>query len=210
MIRNIALDLGGVVIALDQTQAVKAFERLGLKDAARRLDPYRQSGIFGELEEGAITAEDFRRELSILTGRELTLDECYQGWHAYVSDLPERNLQAIIRLRSMGYKVCLLSNTNPFMMQWARSTDFDGKGNSIDHYFDRLYTSYECKAMKPSPEIFRMMLEGQEALPEETLFVDDSIRNVQTAEALGIHTVCPKTNADWTEDVFQELRSLRS
>ena len=164
------------------------------------------SGIFGDLEEGAITAEEFRRELSILVGRPLTMDECYQGWHAYVSDLPERNLQAIIRLRDMGYQVCLLSNTNPFMMLWAHSSEFDGKGNSIDHYFDHLYTSYECKVMKPSPEIFRMMLEGQNAQPEETLLVDDSIANANAAEALGIRTICPKTNSDWTEEVFNFLQ----
>lgn len=202
-IKNIALDLGGVIISLSQPRAVEAFAALGLKDAAQRLDPYRQSGIFGELEEGAISAEEFTQSLSKLVGRELTHEECLKAWHAYVSDLPERNLRAVERLRSMGYKVCLLSNTNPFMMEWARSKAFDGKEGGIDRYFDRLYLSYECKVMKPSPEIFRMMLEGQGATAEETLFVDDSITNAKTAEALGIMTLCPKTNEDWTEALFK-------
>lgn len=32
-IRNIAFDLGGVVIELNMEQAIKAFERIGMKDA---------------------------------------------------------------------------------------------------------------------------------------------------------------------------------
>ena len=206
-IRNIAFDLGGVVIALSQPQAIREFEKIGVKDAAKRLDPYEQSGIFGDLESGAIGAEEFRSGLSKITGRELTMDECFQAWHGYVEAVPEQNLQAISRLREMGYKVCLLSNTNPFMMQWVRSNEFDGKGNGIGHYFDRLYLSYECKVMKPSPEIFRMMLDGQEALPEETLFIDDSTANARVAESLGINVICPKTNSDWIEDVFEFIRT---
>ena len=83
-------------------------------------------------------------------------------------------------------------------MQCARSSEFDGQGNALDHYFDALYLSYECGVMKPHKQIFEMMLEGQEALPEETLFIDDSPANVAAAEALGIHTLCTQNNEDWT------------
>jgi putative hydrolase of the HAD superfamily len=93
--------------------------------------------------------------------------------------------------------VCLLSNTNPFILQWAER-DFDGKGHSIGDYFDSLYLSYKCKVMKPYREIFRMMLEGQDALPEETIFIDDGPRNVETAIAMGMKTLCPVNNEDWT------------
>ena len=62
--------------------------------------------------------------------------------------MPQRNLEAILDLRAKGYKVCLLSNTNPFMMQWA-NRDFDGQGHPIGYFFDALYLSYECKVMKP-------------------------------------------------------------
>ena len=59
MIKNIIFDLGGVIITLDHQYAVKCFERLGLPDAALQLDPYTQGGMFGDLEEGKITAEEF-------------------------------------------------------------------------------------------------------------------------------------------------------
>ena len=51
-IKTIVFDLGGVIITLDQSQAVRRFEELGLKDANERLNAYTQEGIFGELENG--------------------------------------------------------------------------------------------------------------------------------------------------------------
>lgn len=198
MIKSIAFDLGGVVLALSYEQAVERFEKIGLKDARSQLDAFEQTGIFGELESGSITAEDFRRELSILVDRELTMDECCWAWHGYVDYVPKHNLEKILSLRARGYKVCLLSNTNPFIMQWAKK-DFDGEGHPIGFFFDALYLSFECKVMKPRREIFEMMLNGLQSLPGETLFIDDGPRNVATAAAMGMHTLCPHNNEDWTE-----------
>ena len=76
MIKTILFDMGGVVITLAQPQAIERFRALGLTDAAERLDAYTQQGIFGDLEAGRITDEDFRRELSTLVGRELTWQGC--------------------------------------------------------------------------------------------------------------------------------------
>lgn len=206
-IKNIAFDLGGVVVALSYEQAVRRFEEIGLKNARQHLDAFEQKGIFGDLESGRISAEDFRRELSLLVGRELTADECYQAWHGYVDYVPKRNLEAILSLRARGYKVCLLSNTNPYMMQWAER-DFDGEGHPISHFFDAMYLSYQCGVMKPRREIFEMMLKGQQAKAEETIFVDDGPRNVEAASALGMHTLCPHDNEDWTAPLEELIRRL--
>ena len=73
MIKNILFDLGGVIITLDQQQAIRRFQEIGLKDADQRLDAYTQEGIFGDLERGAISAETFREKLSELIGKEVTL-----------------------------------------------------------------------------------------------------------------------------------------
>jgi putative hydrolase of the HAD superfamily len=92
------------------------------------------------------------------------------------------------------------------MMMWAESPEFDGHGHPLSYYFDRLYLSFQCGVMKPEPKIFQMMLEGQNALPEETLFIDDSETNVRVAQSLGIHTLCPHDNEDWT--IFPEIQQL--
>lgn len=204
VIKNIVFDLGGVIMTLDPAEALCRFKALGLSDAERYLDAYTQSGIFGNLEEGKITAEDFRSKLSSLTGHELTFDECKHAWLGYRKDVPQRNLDLLKELRAKGYRLILLSNTNPFMMDWALSSEFDGKGSSLNDYFDALYLSYRLGIMKPAPDFFRQVLDNENILPEETLFVDDGPRNVEAAGKLGFMTMCPDDGSDWTG----ELRSL--
>ena len=89
-IKNIAFDLGGVVLALSYEQAVARFEEIGLRNARQHLDAFEQKGIFGDLEAGRISAETFRTELSRLIGRELSMDECYYAWHGYVDHVPSQ------------------------------------------------------------------------------------------------------------------------
>lgn len=204
VIKNIVFDLGGVIMTLDPAEALRRFKALGLSDAERYLDAYTQSGIFGNLEEGKITAEDFCSKLSSLTGHELTFDECKHAWLGYRKDVPQRNLDLLKELRAKGYRLILLSNTNPFMMDWALSCEFDGKGSSLNDYFDALYLSYRLGIMKPAPDFFRQVLDNENILPEETLFVDDGPRNVEAAGKLGFMTMCPDNGSDWTG----ELRSL--
>lgn len=204
VIKNIVFDLGGVIMTLDPAEALRRFKALSLSDAERYLDAYTQSGIFGNLEEGKITAEDFRSKLSSLTGHELTFDECKHAWLGYRKDVPQRNLDLLKELRAKGYRLILLSNTNPFMMDWALSSEFDGKGSSLNDYFDALYLSYRLGIMKPAPDFFRQVLDNENILPEETLFVDDGPRNVEAAGKLGFMTMCPDNGSDWTG----ELRSL--
>ena len=90
------------------------------------------------------------------------------------------------------------------MMEWA-NRDFDGQGHPISYFFDAMYLSYQCGVMKPNREIFEMMLRGQQAQPEETLFVDDGQRNVEAADALGMHTLHPQNNEDWILPLEQIL-----
>ena len=204
-IKKIAFDFGGVIIRQNQQQAMERFKQIGLLDAEERLGAYTQQGIFGQLEEGKITAEDFRWQLSLLIGRAVTIEDCSYAWRGYCDELPQRNLEALQRLRREGYGLSILSNTNPFMMGWALSQDFDGNGHSLADYVDALYLSYQMKVMKPSAEIFRRVLEAEGVRPEELLFIDDSSHNISAAQELGITTFQPVNGEDWTEELFQLL-----
>lgn len=206
MIKNIVFDFGGVIVTIDQKQAVRHFEEIGLKNAAECLDPYTQSGIFGDLEEGKITAETFRAELSKMVGRELSYGECEYGWRGYCKELPYKNLQTLLKLKEDGYRIILLSNTNPFMMGWADSDNFDEHGHSLSFYFDAMYRSYEVGMMKPSVEIFRHLVDSEKINPAETLFVDDGSRNIKAAETVGMKTFQPENGKDWTKNIFEYLR----
>ena len=197
MIKNIVFDLGGVIFKIDKNQAIRRFNEVGFGDAASYLDSFAQVGIFGDLESGKITSEQFCSQLSELAGKELTLEDCAYGWQGYAVDLPQRNLDKLIELRQRGFRLSLLSNTNPFMMQWVRSSAFDGRGHGLDHYFDALYLSYEMGIMKPARRIFEMMLQGEKATPQETVFIDDSVHNTEVAASLGIHVLQPDNGEDW-------------
>jgi putative hydrolase of the HAD superfamily len=55
----------------------------------------------------------------------------------------------------------------------------------IDVIVDATHT----KILKPDPRAYQLGLEALQATPEQTLFVDDQIRNVHGAEAVGIPSV---------------------
>lgn len=204
-IKNIIFDLGGVIITLDQSNAVARFKEIGLEDAERRLDPYTQSDIFGDLEKGKISADEFCSALASIIGKPVSYEQCKYAWLGYCKELPARNLDMITSLRSKGYRIILLSNTNPFMMDWAMSAEFDGRGHSLAYYMDALYMSYKCGMMKPDERLFRHVIEAEGIVPGETLFVDDGPRNVEVAAQLGINTFCPGNGDDWTGEILRIL-----
>lgn len=49
MIKTVIFDMGGVVITLDENEAGKRFVELGMKEFAEKMDPYKQSGLNGDL-----------------------------------------------------------------------------------------------------------------------------------------------------------------
>jgi putative hydrolase of the HAD superfamily len=115
-------------------------------------------------------------------------------------------LRFLEQLRQAGYRLILLSNTNPFMMAWAKSAAFSGDGKPITHYFDACYLSFEMKVMKPAPEFFSRVLMAEQVPPSECLFIDDGPRNVAAASQIGINTFCPENGADWTQEIYEHLK----
>lgn len=206
MIRTVIFDMGGVIITLDCDEAMKRFSDLGLKDIVEYMNPYKQGGFFGELEEGKLSEEEFRGKLSEICGRELSFDEVKQCWLGYMKEVPMAKLELLRKLKAEGYRVVLLSNTNPYISTWTDSEEFSGDGHAINEYFDAMYRSYEVKYMKPDERFFRYVLGQEKVLPEEALFLDDGPRNVAAASELGIRTYCPQNGEDWTEKIYDYLK----
>lgn len=207
MIRNIVFDLGGVIMTICQDEAIKRFKSIGLKNVENYLNPYTQTDIFGDIEEGKISAEQFRAKLSELIGKEVTYEECKFAWLGYRQDVPLRNLDILRKLKAQGYKLILLSNTNPFMMSWGLSGEFDGNGNSLESYFDSLYLSYKLGVMKPNKKIFQYIIDNEKIQPGESLFIDDGERNINAARLLGFKTLCPINGEDWTKELIELLKN---
>lgn len=196
-IKNIVFDLGGVLIDLDHSQAVQRFKEIGVEDAEQLLDPYEQKGIFLEVENGTIDADEFCRKLREHTGKDLTYEDIRHGWLGFIADTPQYKLDYLLALRER-YNVYLLSNTNPIIQEgWARTTGFTPAGRPIGDYFDRMYTSYEVGVTKPDRRIFDYMIKDCGLIPSETLFVDDGKSNIEVGRSLGFATYQPRNGEDW-------------
>lgn len=196
-IKNIVFDLGGVLVDLDHDQAVRRFEEIGVTDAKQLLDPYEQKGIFLEVENGMITADEFCRKLRAHTGKDLTYEQIKYAWLGFITDTPQYKLDYLLELRK-NYNVYLLSNTNPIIQEgWARTDSFTPAGRPIGAYFDKMYTSYEVGVTKPDRKIFDCMIDDSGLIPSETLFVDDGKSNIEMAHRLGFETYQPENGEDW-------------
>jgi 2-haloacid dehalogenase len=76
-------------------------------------------------------------------------------------------------------------------------------------FFDRVFrgivVSGDEKMIKPDPRIYRLLLDRYGVDPHRTVFIDDSAKNVEAANALGIHGIHFKT----PEALAQELNALK-
>ena len=57
------------------------------------------------------------------------------------------------------------------------------------HWFEGIIVSGTEKTRKPFPEIYQITLDRFNIAPSETLFIDDNLRNIKGAEAIGINGI---------------------
>lgn len=197
--------MGGVLVDLSRERAVRRFEALGVSDAAELIDVYNHNGLFGSLENGDITTETFCRQLSEHCGIPLACEEVREAWLKMVNPAPVYKLDYILNLRK-DYKCYVLSNNNDMVVGWAETEEFSDARRPMSDYFDKMYFSYELKCMKPHPEIFQKMIADSGIIPSETLFVDDGIQHIRTAESLGFVTYHAQNGQDWRVDIDRCLK----
>jgi len=81
------------------------------------------------------------------------------------------------------YKVAALTNMGPEMFAtWSRKWDF---ANTYDY----VYYSGQYRIKKPDPKLFEVVLKDLSAKPKDTVFLDDTAENVDSAKKLGMHGI---------------------
>ena len=199
MIRNIVFDMGRVLIHWSGDMLM---EKYTLTDADRAtLNRVVFSSIqWVQLDRGSITEEQamevfYTRLPSHLheIARELV---CF-WWKQPLR--PIAGMETLIReLKRNGYRIFVLSNAGlPLRQYWPRLPGAD--------CFDGVLVSAEEKLLKPQPEIFRTLLERYSLIPEECVFIDDALANVEGAVYCGMQGIFFR--GDSTE-LRQELRAL--
>ena len=197
-IKNIVFDLGGVLCGLDAERCIRAFHQIGAEEVAVYVEEHRVEDLFLQSELGYITTEEFCEEVRRITQRPIDDEKIVWAWNELLTGITPERRQAVLEL-SKKYRLFILSNTNDMhWKKWEASSLLPLKGEVFkDGVFEKCFLSYELHLAKPSREIFEAVLQQADIKADETLFIDDSLKNCEAAQALGIHTYHNQHINDW-------------
>lgn len=194
-IKAIIFDMGGVIVDLDIEDCKRAFkEYLGYYRIDELIDPCHQKGIYGDLEEGKISGDEFRRiVLQDSDPGALAENVDKAMWHILTGISPYK-VEMLKRL-SESYDLYLLSNNNPVCLPRAKAI-FEGAGIPLEKIFRRCFYSFEMKALKPSETFYKAVVREIGIPAEQMFFIDDSQKNVDGAIAAGLPAVYYEPGTD--------------
>ena len=102
-----------------------------------------------------------------------TMGEEIPGMYDLIKSLKENGLPIIYGLTNWS------AETFPTVQKTYR----------IFSLIDKIVVSGEVKQLKPNPEIFHTLLNKYNLKAEESLFIDDNLKNVEGAKAVGINAI---------------------
>ena len=93
------------------------------------------------------------------------------------------SIKILENLKKQNYECYVLSN-------WSAET-FIGMTDDYPFLkqFDGLLISGEVKLAKPSKKIYELAISKFKLIPKQTIFIDDRLENINTANTLGFNTV---------------------
>lgn len=201
-IKNIILDLGGVLINLDFKKANLELGNLGFKNSFTKS---KQIELFDRLEEGRISDIEFLKEFNVFASTNWSNESIINAWNSILLDFPANRLELVKKLNK-NYRMFLFSNTNSIHIKevYAKLKKAHGVEN-LDDYFEKVYLSNDLGIRKPKPEGFIHIVNSNKLNPSETLFIDDSPQHIVGAKQAGIR-------AEWLdlekEDIHEMLTRL--
>lgn len=188
MIKNIIFDLGNVLIRFQPADYLKE-TGLNEKEAEFINREIYQSREWIELDRGIISRKEALKSVYARNPLKKQLLEQHSDFMKVLTPI-ECNTHLPEELKAAGYKIFYLTNYHKDLFsRTVRRYDFF-------HFFDGGVVSAHVKHIKPEPEIYNILLEKYDLLPEESLFIDDSENNTKAAEKIGlnvIHLTDPKT-----------------
>ena len=204
MIKALIFDMGGVLVDLDIEGSKKAFkETLGYYEIDEIIDACHQKGIYGDLEEGTLEADEFRKIVLAGSWPGSTPDQVDQAMSHILVGIAPYKVQLLKELAEK-YDLYMLSNNNPICLTFSRKM-FEDAGVPLESIFKKSFFSFEMKALKPSESFYKAVIE-QIGLPvEEMLFIDDSMKNVEGSIAAGLPAVYYEPGTDLSALVYDVL-----
>jgi len=108
--------------------------------------------------------------------------EVVRIWKKYQKVINPELFDLIKKLKK-NYKVVALSNVSKEAFEYKR------KRFRLDDYFEGYFTTYAMGLAKPYREIYEKTLEQLKNRPEECLFIDNSLHNLDVPKKMGLHCI---------------------
>lgn len=122
----------------------------------------------------------------------------HERWPETLNGALEDSVALLKRLKNQGVRVLALTN-------WSNETfHFAEEQFPFLQEFEGIVVSGYEQLIKPDPRIFNLLIERYGLNPAQTVFVDDSPRNVEGARAVGLHAV-QFSNAAKLEEALAQL-----
>lgn len=195
VIKNIIFDLSEVIIsgyygtekiiASNTDVSEEEFEK-------RRLEV---NDFFLDVMRGNHTEEEYWQGLLAGTNWNISIDELKKFVRLNLNRRVPGTLDLINRI-GKNYNLILLSD---HVKEWMEYIIQNNDGLSR---FNKRFFSYEYGKVKSDSDVFEYLIHQTQIIPEETVFIDDSLVNVQNAQKSGIDAIL-FTDADSLEE---ELR----
>ena len=169
-------------VGVDRVRERRArFENVG--NLRARADVVETSpGNAHRFETGLVEPREFVEQLSGILDIRVTYEEFCEIWSCIFLPhtlVPESILEGLRR----RYRLLVLSNTNALHFAMVRQS------YPILRHFDDFVLSYEVKAMKPAPAIYREAIARAQCRAEECFYTDDIAEYVEGARKEGIDAV---------------------
>lgn len=116
-------------------------------------------------------------------------------WTKMMTPIQE-NVDIAYQLKEKGYSLYLLSNFHKEAIK-----EMYHKYPFFQIFDGGVISAYE-HIMKPDPEFYQILLERYHLKPEDCLFIDDMLANVNTAHRLGIDGI----HLNYDKDLKEELK----
>ncbi len=203
-IKNIILDLGGVLLNIDNNATIQAFKDLGVKNIEAMLAQGAKNDLFDGLDKGLMSTDEFRQGVRNYSSLDVTDKQIDDAWNAMLLDFPMSRLKLLDGIRK-NYRLFLLSNTNA--IHYAEYTRYmfntHGAAN-LEDFFEKTYFSHEIGMHKPDAEAFNLIVDENKLSKHETLFVDDTYRHVEGARGVGLNAIWLDLRKMDIHDLFGE------
>ncbi len=212
MIKNVVLDIGGVLV---DYHTVDYYTARGYSaDMAQKLERVTMGSYLWEHNDIGLMPYDWILEKMKEKAPELAseIDRSLKDQKGVVTHRKESK-EWIETIRREGYRVMVLSNfSNIALRDCPEAMDFLGENlggtGKVGDYGVITEGILSCKVntIKPYPAIYAHLLTRYGLIPEETVFVDDTQKNLTAAQKYGILTILFHSR----EQVLEEIKELQN